>query len=66
MPPPQAQAVLDFWFNELTPAQWFTTDADVDAAIRDRFADLHARLARDGAGDWQDDAESWTPPITGF
>jgi len=34
-------AVLDFWFSELTPPQWFKKDAATDAAITDRFGDVH-------------------------
>ncbi|MCI4661909.1 MAG: DUF924 domain-containing protein [Neomegalonema sp.] len=37
-------AVLHFWFEELSPKQWFAKDDAVDAQIRARFADLHARL----------------------
>ncbi|RKR07316.1 uncharacterized protein (DUF924 family) [Kushneria sinocarnis] len=37
--------VLDFWFKELRPRQWFRRDAQVDAAIRERFLALHARAA---------------------
>ena len=32
-----SQAVLDFWFGELTQEQWFKKDAAVDAAITSRF-----------------------------
>ncbi|MBB3140286.1 DUF924 family protein [Halomonas organivorans] len=32
-----AQRVLDFWFGELTPAQWFRKDAGLDDEIRRRF-----------------------------
>jgi uncharacterized protein (DUF924 family) len=32
------RAVLDFWFKELSVAQWFRQDAVVDGLIRDRFA----------------------------
>ena len=35
--------VLDFWFG-LGPAQWWGGGADVDAACRDKFLDLHAEL----------------------
>lgn len=41
--------VLDFWFVELTPPDWWRGDAALDARIRDRFGALHdavhARLA---------------------
>lgn len=32
-------AVLKFWFEELTPQDWFTGDPAVDEAIRSRFLD---------------------------
>jgi uncharacterized protein (DUF924 family) len=36
--------VLDFWFGELGPRQWFSKDAALDQTIRARFGALHARL----------------------
>lgn len=47
--------VLDYWFRELTPAQWFEGGAQIDAAIAVRFgADVERALA--GAFDgWADD-----------
>jgi uncharacterized protein (DUF924 family) len=41
-----AADVLAFWFDELKPDQRFARDAGVDATIRERFGDLHARLSR--------------------
>jgi uncharacterized protein (DUF924 family) len=41
-----AQAVLDFWFEALTPAQWFKKDPEMDQAIRERFGSLHAQAAQ--------------------
>ncbi len=35
--------VIDFWFAELRPAQWWRADAALDAQIARRFGDLHAR-----------------------
>ncbi|KPQ26082.1 MULTISPECIES: DUF924 family protein [unclassified Halomonas] len=40
-----AQAVLDFWFEELTPVQWFKKDPMMDQAILERFGALHAQAA---------------------
>ena len=37
--------VLGFWFGELQPPQWFKKDPALDAAVRARFAGLHANLA---------------------
>ncbi|PEQ11627.1 hypothetical protein B2G71_16005 [Novosphingobium sp. PC22D] len=34
---PWAEALLRFWFRELAPAQWFSRDETVDAALRARF-----------------------------
>lgn len=39
--------VLDFWFRELSPEAWFRRDDAVDHNCRERFADLHRRLAAD-------------------
>lgn len=33
----QSQAILDFWFQELTPAQHFAQDGALDAQIAGRF-----------------------------
>jgi uncharacterized protein (DUF924 family) len=41
--------VLQFWFQELRPAQWFAKDAALDARIRQRFLATHQHLvANDG------------------
>lgn len=41
-----AADVLAFWFDELAPEQRFAKDDVVDATIRRRFGDLHARLSQ--------------------
>lgn len=51
---PNAQAVLQFWFNELTPAQWFKKDPEMDRAIVTRFAELHARVAQCECYAWRE------------
>ena len=37
--------VLHFWFEELTPDDWFAKNIAIDVRISDRFASLHGRLA---------------------
>jgi len=32
-----AEAVLNFWFNDTPPSQWFRKDPDFDALVRERF-----------------------------
>jgi uncharacterized protein (DUF924 family) len=34
------QDVLDFWFTQLTPEDWYAVKPEVDAAIRNRFLAL--------------------------
>ena len=36
--------VLDFWFMELSPRDWFVKNPDLDETILSRFGDLHERL----------------------
>ena len=43
--------VLEFWFEELGEHGWFAKSDPIDAAIRDRFGGLQARLAMDGGID---------------
>jgi uncharacterized protein (DUF924 family) len=54
----EAQAVLDFWFRELTQAQHFIKDDTLDATIRERFATLHDVLLATGAAGWRNDIDS--------
>jgi uncharacterized protein (DUF924 family) len=43
--PDWVNAVLVFWFDELTFDDWFAGGDHVDAMIRSRFSDLHEDLA---------------------
>lgn len=52
-----AQDILDFWFEELTPAHHFAHDAGLDERIRARFGDLRDALFSTGAEGWQDRAD---------
>jgi uncharacterized protein (DUF924 family) len=45
--------VLDFWFGELTPEQWYKASDDVDAGIARRFGSLHAAAARCELFNWR-------------
>ena len=38
--------ILNFWFNELTPAQWWAKDETLDAEIKHRFSAIHTQAAR--------------------
>lgn len=34
------KTVLQFWFEDCAPEQWFTKNADFDALLKDQFSDL--------------------------
>ena len=52
----QIQGIWDFWFNELSPKDWYSGDEGIDTLIRDRFLSTWIE-ARDGAfGHWLTDA----------
>ena len=55
--PAEAEEVLDFWFNQLTPEEWFRPTEGLDEAIASRFGELHERFAHHGVPDpWRDTA----------
>jgi len=39
-------AVLDFWFRELSPEAWFVRNDDVDRVVRERFLPLYEEISR--------------------
>jgi len=49
------EAVLTFWFEELTPKDWFSGGQQIDEVIINRFSELHTKVA---AGEyWRERAE---------
>ncbi|TVP51809.1 MAG: DUF924 domain-containing protein [Halomonas sp.] len=52
-----AQSVLRFWFDELTPAQWFEKDPEMDRMITERFGVLHGQTAHCECYAWRQTAE---------
>ena len=44
--------VLDFWFRELTPQQWFADGKQMDPLMRDRFGDLHRQAVSGELDEW--------------
>lgn len=45
--------VHTFWFQEITPQQWWKVDPAFDAALRQRFGPLHAQAAAYELWDWR-------------
>lgn len=50
------QAIIDFWFNEISPSQWWQKDDEFDALIQRRFADLHAQALAGELYLWRENA----------
>jgi len=49
--------ILEFWFEEVQPQQWFQTNPDFDSQVRERFVEAYEK-ARDGIlDDWRQDAD---------
>ena len=45
--------ILNFWFNELTPEQWWAKDDQLDAEIKQRFSAIHHKAARCELFEWR-------------
>ncbi|WP_299726008.1 DUF924 family protein [uncultured Endozoicomonas sp.] len=50
-------SVLDFWFDELKPEQWFKKDAELDQRILSQFSVLHERAIKGELSHWRDKPE---------
>jgi uncharacterized protein (DUF924 family) len=53
-----AKGVLNFWFNDTTPSQWFTKDPAFDALLRQRFLDLTHQAIAGELGPWSETPQS--------
>ncbi len=45
--------ILSFWFQESTPAQWFSKDLVFDALIRERFSTTHTAALAGELSTWR-------------
>jgi uncharacterized protein (DUF924 family) len=52
----EPQDVLDFWFHEIEPKQWWAAEPAFDARVRDRFGALLAQAAAGECWRWRDKA----------
>lgn len=50
------ESVLNFWFNELTPKQWWQKSPELDEAIRERFHRLHQQASAGELYHWRSTA----------
>jgi len=49
----RSEQVIDFWFEELEPQQWWVKDPDFDTMIGDRFGALLANAAKGELWAWR-------------
>ena len=45
--------VLDFWFDETAPVQWFQKNEEFDALVKKRFHDVYERAINLTYADWR-------------
>jgi uncharacterized protein (DUF924 family) len=48
-----AQSVFQFWFTEITPAQWWKVDLAFDKLVTERFGDIHEQAVRAELFEWR-------------
>jgi uncharacterized protein (DUF924 family) len=49
------ETVLQLWFHEVAPAQWWKVDPAFDGLVAERFGDLHRRAACAELFEWRTD-----------
>jgi uncharacterized protein (DUF924 family) len=49
--------MIDFWFNELEPKQWWQKDEAFDQMIKDRFGKVHQQALAGELYSWRTSAE---------
>ena len=49
---PDIRAVLDFWFRELTPGDWFVAGAALDPVVKARFGMVHEKAGKGELDHW--------------
>ena len=54
---PDANEVLKFWFDEITPMEQFMSTPELDDRIRDRFGELWEAANAGGMLDWLEDPD---------
>ena len=51
------QTVIDFWFREIEPRQWFAKDSAFDHLIMERFKDVYDSALKCELFPWRDTAQ---------
>ena len=48
--------IIDFWFNELEPKQWWLKDEAFDLSVQKRFGSLHKQAKAGELFQWRETA----------
>ncbi|MAQ70888.1 MAG: hypothetical protein CL565_01710 [Alphaproteobacteria bacterium] len=49
--------ILDFWFKETQPQQWFQKNEEFDELVRERFLESYEMARKGHLDDWKQDAD---------
>ncbi len=52
-----SQQILDFWFQQLSPKQWWAKDQQLDSFIADEYGKTHAGATAGELWSWRETAE---------
>lgn len=55
--------IIDFWFKELSPKQWWVKDESLDTAIAERFLDIHKAVIAGEFYGWREEPQGWLAEI---
>ncbi|WP_251359879.1 DUF924 family protein [Kangiella sp. TOML190] len=47
------QSIIDFWFQQIPPKQWWLKDSSFDDLLREKFAKLHAQAIQVELSEWR-------------
>lgn len=47
------EKIIDFWFNELKPKQWFDSSEELDSEIYERFGEIHDAAVKGELESWR-------------
>lgn len=51
------KSIVNFWFEEIDPAQWWEKDDTFDALLLERFSEIHNRAKCCELSEWRNKAE---------
>ncbi len=49
--------IINFWFEETKPQQWFQVNPEYDELVRSKFIEIYELARQGGLDDWKNDAD---------